>query len=68
VPEGEEGAANALRLNDTVLASAACPQTIALLDRHGFTVRPLQTTEIARLDAGLSCMSLRWWAGTRTSC
>jgi dimethylargininase len=67
VPEGEEGAANALRLNDTVLASAACPHTIALLDRHGLKVRPLQTTEIARLDAGLSCMSLRWWAGTRTS-
>jgi dimethylargininase len=60
VPEGEEGAANALRLRDTVLASASYPLTLELLDRNGFTVRPLQTTEIGKLDAGLSCMSLRW--------
>lgn len=60
VPEGEEGAANALRLNNTVLASAACPRTLELLDQHGFTVLPLQTTEVGKLDAGLSCMSLRW--------
>jgi dimethylargininase len=63
VPEGEEGAANALRLNDTVLASAACPRTIELLYRHGCAVLPLQTTEVGKLDAGLSCMSLRWRTG-----
>jgi hypothetical protein len=22
---------------------------------------PLETSEIGRIDAGLSCMSLRWW-------
>lgn len=64
VPEGEEGAANALRLNGTVLASAACPRTIELLDRHGFAVMPLQTAEVGKLDAGLSCMSLRWRAAS----
>lgn len=63
VPEGEEGAANALRLNDTVLAGAAWPRTLDLLDRHGFEVTALHTTEIGKLDAGLSCMSLRWHAG-----
>lgn len=63
VPEGEQGAANALRLNETVLAGAAWPRTLDLLDRHGFTVRALPTTEIGKLDAGLSCMSLRWLAG-----
>jgi dimethylargininase len=62
VPDGEAGAANALRLNDTVLASAACPRTLELLDRHGFAVLALQTTEVGKLDAGLSCMSLRWAA------
>jgi dimethylargininase len=61
VPHPEEGAANVLRLNSTVLASAAGPRTLELLDRHGYSVRPLETTGIARLDAGLSCMSLRWW-------
>jgi dimethylargininase len=65
VPDEEEGAANALRLNDTVLASADFPLTLELLDRHGFTVLPLQTTEVGKLDAGLSCMSLRWAAQQR---
>lgn len=62
VPEEEEGAANALRLNDTVLAGAAYPRTIELLDRHGYQVMPLDVTEVGKLDAGLSCMSLRWWS------
>ena len=62
VPEGEEYGANTLRLNDSVLASAACPRTLDLLDQQGFEVLPLQTTEISKLDAGLSCMSLRWYA------
>lgn len=62
VPDGEEAAANALRLNDTVLAGAACPLTLELLDRHGFNVIALPTAEIGKLDAGLSCMSLRWHA------
>jgi dimethylargininase len=60
VPEGEEGAANALRINDTVLAGDSYPRTIDLLDKAGFAVRALRVTEIAKLDAGLSCMSLRW--------
>lgn len=60
VPESEELAANALRLNSTVLASTEGPHTIELLERTGHKVLPLQTTEIGRLDAGLSCMSLRW--------
>lgn len=61
-PEGEEGAANALRVNDVVFASASFPRTLELLDRSGFTVIPMQTREIALIDAGLSCMSLRWFA------
>lgn len=66
VPPEEQGAANALRLNDTVLASAGYPRTLELLDRHRFTVLPLQTSEVGKLDAGLSCMSLRWWSGDQT--
>ncbi|MDF3075989.1 MAG: putative dimethylarginine dimethylaminohydrolase, partial [Alphaproteobacteria bacterium] len=59
-PDGEEGAANALRLHDVVLVSDAWPRTIELLMREGFEVRALPLREIAKLDAGLSCMSLRW--------
>lgn len=63
VPEAEARAANALRLNKRVLASAEGPRTLELLDRHGYDPMPLATAEIGRLDAGLSCMSLRWRAG-----
>ncbi len=64
VPEGEEAAANALRLNDVVLVGQSYPRTMALLDAHGFVVVPLGVTEIGKIDAGLSCMSLRWRSGT----
>lgn len=60
VAEGEAAAANVLRVNDVVLASSAYPRTLERLDRAGFQVVPLPTREIGLLDAGLSCMSLRW--------
>jgi dimethylargininase len=59
-PEGEEGAANALRVNDRVLLSAGHPRTADMLDTLGFRMVTLATREIAKIDAGLSCMSLRW--------
>lgn len=59
-PAGEEPAANALRVNDTVFADGRFPRTIDLLTGSGFPVVPLRLAEIAKLDAGLSCMSLRW--------
>lgn len=61
-PEGEEGAANALRVNDRVLVSAGFARTADMLDALGFQVVRLDTREIAKIDAGLSCMSLRWRA------
>lgn len=60
VPETESRAANALRLNDTVLAGEQFPQTLELLRSNGYTVKPLSVANIGKLDAGLSCMSLRW--------
>lgn len=61
-PDGEEGAANALRVNQKVFVGSAFPKTIALLKARGYEVVPLATSEIAKVDAGLSCMSLRWFA------
>jgi dimethylargininase len=60
VPDTENRAANALRLNDTLLVGDEFPLTIELLQREGYTVKPLPTRGIGKLDAGLSCMSLRW--------
>lgn len=59
-PEGEEAAANALRLNDRALLGDRFPNTARLLRDRGFAVQHLPVSEIAKLDAGLSCMSLRW--------
>lgn len=67
VPEGEEAAANALRVNDSVLIGQHFPRTIELLIRQGFAVVPLPVAEIGKLDAGLSCMSLRWRAVAPTA-
>jgi dimethylargininase len=60
VPEGEEAAANALRVNDSVLVGAHFPRTIGMIQKAGFSVVPLRVREVGKLDAGLSCMSLRW--------
>lgn len=60
VPEGEEAAANALRVNKVVFIGADFPRTRDLLDKAGYTTVALSTREIGKVDAGLSCMSLRW--------
>ena len=61
-PEGEEAAANALRVNGKVLVGQDFPRTAGILSARGYDVVPLPTAQIGRIDAGLSCMSLRWKA------
>ncbi|MGX9574323.1 dimethylarginine dimethylaminohydrolase family protein [Mesorhizobium sp. f-mel] len=61
VPQGEKPAANVLRINDVVFASAGYPRTLEMLDNEGYKVVQLKTAEIEKIDAGLSCMSLRWY-------
>lgn len=58
--DGEEAAANMLRVNDVVLVGANFPRTIERIVNRGHAVRPLAVEQIGRIDAGLSCMSLRW--------
>jgi dimethylargininase len=59
-PAGEEAAANALRVNGVVLLGEAFPKTRALVEARGLRVVSLPVSEIGKIDAGLSCMSLRW--------
>ena len=59
-PIGEEPAANLIRVNDVVLLSEGHPYTAKLLESEGFNVESVPTTQAAKLDGGLSCMSLRW--------
>ena len=60
VPDDEEPAANLLRVNDFVFVGENFPRTIDLIAREDLSVVPLPVREIGKLDAGLSCMSLRW--------
>ena len=60
IPAEEAAAANLLRIRDTVLVGEGYPKTRELVERHGVTTLPLSVTEIGKIDAGLSCMSLRW--------
>ncbi len=60
-PSDERHATNALRVNDVVFIRAGCPRTFEMLTKDGSKVIPLPVSEIAKLDAGLSCMSLRWF-------
>jgi len=61
VPEEERSATNALRINDVVFIRAGCPRTQDMLVTHGLKVVSLSVSEIGKIDAGLSCMSLRWF-------
>lgn len=59
-PEAEEAAANLIRVNECVLMAAGFPRTAELIAARGLDVVTLDAAEIAKIDAGLSCMSLRW--------
>ena len=59
-PAGEEKAANLIRLNDRVLIGADYPRTADMLAARGCDLVALDVAEIRKIDAGLSCMSLRW--------
>jgi dimethylargininase len=60
-PEGEDAAANALRVNHRLILGSGFPGTAELLASLGIELVTIVTSEIGKIDAGLSCMSLRWW-------
>lgn len=57
--EGEEACANTIRFNDVVVMPAGFPKTQEALDAAGYAVRPVGNSEAAKLDGGMSCLSLR---------
>lgn len=57
---GEEAAANAIRFNDLVLLPAGFPRTREALLAAGYAVREIGNSECAKLDGGMSCLSLRF--------
>ena len=59
LPIGEEGAANALRINDKLLLADGFVKAEEMLSKK-YNIIKVKVDEIAKVDAGLSCMSLRW--------
>jgi dimethylargininase len=58
VPPAEPRAANVLRLGDTVLVPGVFKWTAELLSVNGYRPRLLDTTELMKAEAGVTCMSL----------
>ena len=61
--DGEEACANAIRFNDLVIMPAGFPRTAEALDRAGYLLREVGNSEAAKLDGGMSCLSLRFSPG-----
>ncbi|MDF1794779.1 MAG: arginine deiminase family protein [Thalassobaculaceae bacterium] len=60
VAEGEEAAANVVRINDVVLMPAGFPSTAETVRDAGYAVVELANSEAAKVDGGMSCLSLRF--------
>ncbi|MCE2748571.1 MAG: arginine deiminase family protein [Rhodobacter sp.] len=60
VATGEEAAANTIRFNDLVLMPAGFPRTADRLAAAGYDLRQIGNSECAKLDGGMSCLSLRF--------
>jgi len=58
--DGEDASANAVRFNDLVLVPDGFPRTAGHLVSLGYNLRPVRNTEAAKLDGGMSCLSLRF--------
>lgn len=57
---GEEAAANSIRFNELVLLPAGFPRTADTLTAAGYALREIGNSEAAKLDGGMSCLSLRF--------
>lgn len=60
VPEGEEYAANCIRVNDYVLFAAGFPNLRERLKALGHNIIEIEMSEFQKMDGGLSCLSLRF--------
>jgi dimethylargininase len=54
----EPGAADVLAIGDTVLIPASFPRTARVLELAGWSVLPIDVSELQKAEAGVTCMSL----------
>lgn len=60
VPSEESYAANAVLVNERVFVAQGFPRTQALIGALGYAMEILDVSEFAKMDGGLSCLSLRF--------
>lgn len=60
VVEGEEACANAIRFNDFIIMPSGFPKTYEILVSSGYDIKTIGNIEAAKLDGGMSCLSLRF--------
>jgi dimethylargininase len=58
--EGEEACANSIRFNDLVIMPHGFDNTAEILDNAGYDICQVGNSEAAKLDGGMSCLSLRF--------
>lgn len=55
---GEAAAANVLRVGETICVQAGCPETLARIQALGYTCEVIDTSELAKAEGALTCLSL----------
>lgn len=60
VPRGEEYAADCLTINEMVLMAKGYPETKRLVEKEGFFVKELETSEFCKGEGALTCLSIIW--------
>jgi dimethylargininase len=58
VPADEPWAGDVLVIGDRIIASDAFPATASLLERSGFGVTQVAVSEFAKVEGGVTCLSL----------
>ena len=60
IADDQAGAANCIAINGRVLMPAGFPQVRQQLTAHGLQILEVDISEYAKLDGGLTCLSLRF--------
>ena len=58
VAPGEPTAPDVLAIENTVVIPSSFPETAGILDRAGWRVLPIEVSELQKVEAGVTCMSL----------
>jgi dimethylargininase len=62
VPEEEAYGANCIWVNETVIVPEGYPSVLKAVQDLGYETLIVDTSEFRKIDGGLSCLSLRFWA------